>query len=128
VACVVNFYGPCDFTRSYGKSVDAAQVLPLFLGGNLEEARHQHIISSPLYWVTPHAAPTLCVHGTKDPYVAYEQATWLIDRLKAADVEAELVTLEGAGHGFKGDDAKRADEAMYGFFETHLKPKKPQSP
>jgi len=28
VACVVNFYGPSDFTKSYGKSVDAADVLP----------------------------------------------------------------------------------------------------
>ena len=24
VACVVNVYGPSDFTKSYGKSVDAA--------------------------------------------------------------------------------------------------------
>ena len=36
MACVVNYYGPSDFTKSYGKSVDAAEVLPLFLGGNLE--------------------------------------------------------------------------------------------
>src|SRR4051812_31536977 len=27
VACVVNVYGPSDFTKSYGKSVDAAEVL-----------------------------------------------------------------------------------------------------
>ena len=74
VACVVNFYGPSDFTQSYGKSVDAAEVLPLFLGGNLEQARQRHIVASPLYWVTPNAAPTLCIHGTKDNYVAFEQA------------------------------------------------------
>lgn len=121
VACVVNFYGPSDFTKSYGKSVDAAEVLPLFLGGNLEEARRQHIRASPLYWVTPNAAPTLLVHGTKDNYVAYEQATWLFDRLKAAGVEAELLTLEGAGHGFKGEDAERAEQAMFAFFDRHLK-------
>ena len=59
VACVVNFYGPSDFTKSYGKSVDAAEVLPLFLGGNLEKERKRHIEASPLYWVTPDAAPTL---------------------------------------------------------------------
>src|SRR5215475_5193395 len=105
VACVVNFYGPSDFTRSYGKSVDAAEVLPLFLGGNLEAARHQHILASPLYWVTPNAAPTLCLHGTEDKYVAHEQAVWLVDKLKAAGVEADLLTLSGAGHGFKGEDA-----------------------
>ena len=122
VACVVNYYGPSDFTKSYGKSVDAAEVLPLFLGGNLDQARQKHIISSPLYWVTPHAAPTLCVHGTKDTYVAYEQAVWLVDKLKAAGVEAELLTLEGAGHGFSGDNAKKADEALFAFFDRHLKP------
>ena len=121
VSCVVNYYGPSDFTKSYGKSVDAAEVLPMFLGGNLEQARQKHIVASPLYWVTPHAAPTLCVHGTKDNYVAYEQAGWLVDKLKAAGVEAELLTLEGAGHGFSGEYAQKADAAMFAFFDAHLK-------
>ena len=48
VGCVVNFYGPSDFTRSYGRSVDAAEVLPLFLGGDLKAARRQHVEASPL--------------------------------------------------------------------------------
>jgi acetyl esterase/lipase len=122
VNCVVNYYGPSDFTKSYGKSVDAAEVLPLFFGGNLDTKRREHIVGSPLYWITPNAAPTLCVHGTEDKYVNYEQATWLVDRLKASMVEAELLTLPGAGHGFKKDDAKKADEAMLAFFDKHLKP------
>ncbi len=121
VKCVVNFYGPSDLTRSYGKSVDAAEVLPLFLGGDLEHARHRHIVASPLSWVTPEAAPTLLIHGTKDPYVAYEQATWLRDRMQAADATVELLTLEGAGHGFQGDDALRANDAMFAFLDKHLK-------
>jgi acetyl esterase/lipase len=121
VSCVVNVYGPSDFTKSYGKSVDAAEVLPLFLGGNLEMARQQHIKASPLYWVTPQAAPTLCIHGTEDKYVAHEQAVWLIDRLKAVGVEAELLTLEGAGHGFKDKDAQTAEKALIAFFNKHLK-------
>jgi len=121
VACVVNFFGPSDFTKSYGKSVDAAVVLPMWLGGSLETARELHIRASPLYWVTPDAAPTLCVHGTNDKYVAYEQAVWLVDRLKAAVVEADLFTLNGAGHGFKGNDAKLADQALFDFFDKKLK-------
>lgn len=125
VACVVNYYGPSDFTKSYGKSVDATEVLPLWLGGNLEKERHQHILASPLSWVTPHAAPTLCIHGTEDKYVAHEQAVWLIDKLKAADVEAELLTLQGAGHGFKGKDAEQAEKAMFAFLDKHLLKKKP---
>jgi acetyl esterase/lipase len=123
VTCVVNYFGANDFTKSYGKSVDAAQVLPLYLGGNLEKERLKHIKASPLYWVTPDAAPTLCVHGTNDKYVAHEQSVWLIDKLKAAGVEAELLTLDGAGHGFQGKDAETAEKAMIAFFDKHLKAK-----
>ena len=121
VQAVVNFYGPSDFTKSYGKSVDAHEVLPLWLGGNLQQEYKRHILSSPLYWVTPKAAPTLLVHGTKDNYVAYEQAIWIYDRLKASQVEVELLPLEGAGHGFSGKDAERANTAMFAFFDKHLK-------
>lgn len=121
VTCVVNVYGPSDFTKSYGKSVDAHEVLPLWLGGNLETAFKRHIIGSPLYWVTPDAAPTLCIHGTEDKYVAHEQAVWLVDKLKAATVDAKLLTLEGAGHGFKGVDAETAEKALFEFFEGRLK-------
>lgn len=122
VSCVVCYYGPSDLTKSYEASVDAAEVLPLWLGGNVEQERHKHILASPLYWVTPEAAPMLLLHGSEDPYVALEQAEWIRDRLSAADVEVELVTLEGAGHGFKGEDAKRAEGAMLEFFDAHLRP------
>lgn len=124
VTCVVNLYGPSDFTKSYGKSVDAHEVLPLWFGGNLEQARHKHIIGSPLPWVTPHAAPTLLIHGTEDKYVAYEQALWMRDRLQVCGVEVELLTLEGAGHGFKGADAEKAEQALLAYFAKRLKPKK----
>ena len=121
VSCVVDYYGPTDFTKSYGKSVDAAEVLPLFFGGNLETARQKHIIGSPLNWVTPDSAPTLLIHGTDDKYVAYEQAVWMRDRLASSGVEVELLTLDGAGHGFKGEDATKARNALIAYFEKHLK-------
>ena len=120
VNCVVNVYGPSDFTKSYGKSVDAHEVLPLWFGGNLETHRQRHIVGSPLFWVTPDAAPTLCIHGTEDKYVAHEQAVWIVDKLKAAGVEAELLTMEGAGHGFKGVDAEKADKATLDYFQNRL--------
>jgi acetyl esterase/lipase len=121
VKCVVNVYGANDFTKSYGKSVDAHEVLPLYLGGNLEKARAAHIRSSPLYWVTPTAVPTLCIHGTEDKYVHIEQAEMLVEKLKATGVEVELLKLEGAGHGFKGKDLETAEKAMIAFFDKHLK-------
>lgn len=121
IACVVNVYGPSDFTKSYGKSVDAAQVLPLWLGGDLTTAKALHIKASPLYWVTPNAAPTLCLHGTKDTYVHHEQSEWLVEKLKAANVDAELILLDGAGHGFSGDHAVKAADATLAFFAKYLK-------
>jgi dipeptidyl aminopeptidase/acylaminoacyl peptidase len=124
VNCVVNFYGPSDLTKSYGKSVDAAEVLPLFFGGNLETKLREHIIGSPLYWITPNAAPTLLVHGTEDKYVAYEQATWTLEKMKACAVEVDLLTLQGAGHGFKGKDAETAQAALLAYFDAHLHPMK----
>jgi acetyl esterase/lipase len=122
VSCVVNYYGPSDFTKSYGKSVDAAEVLPLFFGGALDTKLKEHVQGSPLYWVTPNAVPTLIVHGTEDKFVNYEQAQWMEAKLKAAQVEVQLLTLEGAGHGFKGADLEKADAALLAFFNAHLKP------
>lgn len=121
VSAVVDYYGPSDLTRSYGRSVDAAEVLPLFLGGDVAHARAMHLRASPLFWVTPDAAPTLAIQGTKDRYVNYEQSVWMIDRLLAAGVAAELESIEGADHGFKGADAERADKRMLGFFDRYLK-------
>ena len=123
VKCVVNYFGPTDFTQSYlpGKSVDAAQVLPLFLGGDLEHNRAIHIAASPLYHVTPGAAPILSIHGTKDTYVAYEHSVWLTEKLKAAGVEAELETIVDAGHGFRGADAEKAEARLFAYFDKHLK-------
>ena len=121
VQCVVGYYGATDFTRSYGHSVDAAEVLPLYLGGDVEHARAAHIRSSPLYWVTPDAAPVLSIHGTKDRYVEFAQSLWLKEKMDAVGVPFELETMEGADHGFKGADAERAEARMIRYFDEHLK-------
>lgn len=128
VQAVVNFYGPTDLTKSYepGKSVDAAEVLPMFLGGGLEHNRPAHLRASPLSWVSPSAAPTLTIHGTKDNYVAYEHALWLTGRLEAAGVATKLETIEGAGHGFQGADLDRANAAMVAWFDAYLAPRAKQ--
>jgi acetyl esterase/lipase len=121
VACVVNVYGPSDFVSDWETSVDGKELLPKILGGGLETHRESYIQASPLTWVRPNAAPTLCIHGTADKYVAHEQSVWLVEKLRAAGVEATLLTLEGAGHGFKGADAEKAEAALLEFLDTHLR-------
>jgi acetyl esterase/lipase len=122
VSCVVNYFGPTDFTRVYGKSKSEPVLIP-FLGGNLQTERLRHIESSPLSWVTPDAAPTLSIQGTVDDHVPHEQAVWITERLREAGVEASLLSLGGAGHGFTGNDAEMARSAMLAFFAKHLKSK-----
>jgi dipeptidyl aminopeptidase/acylaminoacyl peptidase len=66
----------------------------------------------------------LCVHGTEDSYVAYEQAVWLIDRLRASAVEAPLMTIDGADYGFRGATEEvrtQIEEARVAFCDKHLK-------
>jgi acetyl esterase/lipase len=123
VACVVSYYGPCDFTLGYKATNFATQefLIP-FLGGDMAHEQHRYIVASPLYWVTPAAPPMLLLQGTKDPLVAFQQAVLLRDRLKAADVDVELVPIEGAGHGFGGQDFERAEQAANAFLDKHLKP------
>ena len=123
VQAVVNYYGPTDFTKSYGKSADAHLVLPLWLGGDLEHERKYHQISSPLNYANPLAAPLLSVHGTEDKYVEHAQSVWITERLQSMGADAELLTLPGAGHGFKGADAEKAEAALFAFFDKQLRVK-----
>lgn len=122
VQAVVNFFGATNFVKSYGASVDAAEVLPMFLGGDVDHAYQLHVQSSPLNWVSPDDAPTLTLHGTKDRYVAFEQGQWITERLREAGVTAEIIAFQDVDHGF-GAFGPRLDEAiasMLVFFNKHL--------
>ncbi|MEJ7608750.1 MAG: PQQ-binding-like beta-propeller repeat protein [Bryobacteraceae bacterium] len=77
-----------------------------------ESRARRYIRASPLNWVTPQSSPVLSIHGTQDTFVAYEQSLWITERLTAAGVAAEIETISGAGHGFKGADAERAEQRV----------------
>lgn len=126
VVCAVNVSGPTDFTRIQGKSKAEPLLVP-FLGGTIDTHRREHIRASPLYWVTPNAAPVLTVIGTKDDQVPVEQAQWLHERLTAAGVQSELVVIEGAGHTLSGADRQKAQATMLAFLKKHLQPEGPPS-
>ena len=120
---MVDEYGPTDFTQSYSKSVDAAEVLPKFLGGDLDHERLDPHAVEPAQLGDAERGADARHPRTADTYVAYEQSLWMIERLIAAGVPAELETISGAGHGFKGADAQRADERAIAWFDKYLKPK-----
>ncbi len=75
---------------------------------------------SPITHATADDPPTLIIHGDADLLVPIQQAQIVIDKLKAAGVDAELVSKPGAVHGWalmemQADLAKFAD-----WFDEHL--------
>jgi pimeloyl-ACP methyl ester carboxylesterase len=60
-------------------------------------------------------APTLIISGRDDKIVPAENSRILAERINGA----ELVELEGAGHGFLAEKAAEANAAVLGFLRRH---------
>lgn len=73
---------------------------------------------SPINHVTADDPPTLIIHGDKDFLVPIQQAEIIIDKLKAANVPAELVVKKGAAHGWP--DLGKDMTTIVDWFDKHL--------
>jgi acetyl esterase/lipase len=80
---------------------------------------------SPVYHVSADDPPTLIIHGDKDFLVPIQQAEIIVDKLKAAGVEAKLVVKKDAGHGWP--DWHKDMATIADWFDAHLKMKTPAS-
>jgi dipeptidyl aminopeptidase/acylaminoacyl peptidase len=61
------------------------------------------------------------IHGDKDLLVPIEHAQKILPEFEKAQVGSELITIEGAGHGFSPEqNLKTVGPAMVGWFEKHL--------
>jgi len=65
----------------------------------------------PVRNITPKYPPILMVHGTVDTDVPYQLSAEMAKELARHKVPHELVTVEGAGHGLAGGDAKLVADA-----------------
>ncbi len=59
---------------------------------------------SPITHVTKDDAPTLLLHGTRDPLVPLQQSEVMFAKLEKAGVDAELIVREGKGHRWQDFD------------------------
>ena len=75
---------------------------------------------SPLLHVSPDDPPTLLVHGDLDKLVPIDHSENILEAFKSAKVTAKMVVIEGAAHGFRGQDLTTAMNALVEWFETHL--------
>jgi acetyl esterase len=115
VAAVVDIYGTVDYVslalarRDHPERFNMTSIrrheanhgsVRFFGADQLDEAGLAKLRAvSPLFAVHKGMPPFLCIHGTKDDQVLYEQSTAMCEAMKKVGVGCELITVEGGGHG-----------------------------
>src|SRR5262249_47991633 len=121
VQAVCDYFGPTDFAR-IGASTNAQGAVGKLLGGAPAEKKELAEKASPLTYVSKDDPPFLILHGDQDPLVPLGQSELLLEALKKAGVQAELLVAPGVGHNPQvgtGDNAPK----IAAFFDKHLKGK-----
>jgi acetyl esterase/lipase len=124
VAAVVALYPPTDISDWVTNPPEAIKKIPALKPPLTFDAKLAPELS-PLLKVTEKTAPSLMIHGDKDELVPIEHSRKMLEALEKAKVDAKLVVVEGAGHGF--NDKQNHDlvnPAMMDWFEKHLADKK----
>jgi acetyl esterase/lipase len=115
VAAVVAVFPPTDLAPYVDPASPRRQQFPALQFEPSEADKY-----SPLKHVTSDDAPTLLVHGDQDELVPI----WHSQKIDAAFAEVEvphqLITIEGAAHGFDAEGNQRMIAAMLDWFDQHL--------
>jgi acetyl esterase/lipase len=111
VAAVVSYFPPVDLREWVGPS---EQFPALEFDPQLAES------VSPVLHVTPDDPPTLLIHGDKDELVKLNNSERILAEFKKHNVPCDLVVIEGAGHGFPGEQGQRASQKLVEWFDKHL--------
>ena len=108
-----------EFNRD---GTEVPTVIADFLGGTREEIPEVYDQASPMTFVSPDAPPFMFVHGMEDAVVPYEQSVMMVEALKKVGVRAELVGIEGGGHGAMPWEAEVRPKVL-AFLREHLRTK-----
>ncbi|MBX3423194.1 MAG: alpha/beta hydrolase [Pirellulaceae bacterium] len=115
VAAVVAVFPPTDLTP-YVDSHSLRERFPA-LKFDIQQAADV----SPAKHVTSDDAPTLLVHGDKDELVPISHSHQIVAEFEKSNVKHQLITIEGAAHGFDAEGNKRMIDGMIQWFGEHLK-------
>ena len=122
VASVVAYFPPVDL-RPLARGIRTAPLAEgerpeRFPALNFEKEKAPDY--SPIVHVSPDDPPTLLIHGDKDQLVPVSNSKIIYEAFQQNKVKTELIIIPGAGHGFQGEDAKKANAAMVSWFEQTL--------
>lgn len=111
IRAVVAYYPPVDVRAWRGPS-------ERFPALDFPEEDGERI--SPILQVSPDDPPTLLIHGTADTTVPIAHSERAHAAFKEVGVKTEYIVMEGAGHGFRGEQAEQATAARVQWFVEHL--------
>jgi acetyl esterase/lipase len=133
VQAICSWFGPSDFVTWYqdnarfGRTLSSAETK--FLGGTMEQEPEAYKRASPVTWASADDPPLIMFHGDQDRTVPLKQSQLMFDAYRKAGLEATLVTVKNAGHGFGAVPAgaivspspNEIDQAVADFFAKHLR-------
>ncbi len=111
VAAVVAYFPPVDLQGITGPN-------DRFPALDFDPAKAAGI--SPVLFVSEDDPPTLLIHGDQDQLVPISNSERIKAAFDEANVTSELIVIEGAAHGFRGEDGERAESALVAWFDEHL--------
>lgn len=121
VASVVAYFPPVDLrplARGVNPPPPADGRPQRFPALNFEKEKAPDY--SPIIHVSPDDPPSLLIHGDKDELVPLSNSKIIYEAFQKNNVKTQMIIIEGAGHGFRDEDAKRASAAMVSWFEQTL--------
>ncbi|NKB34013.1 MAG: prolyl oligopeptidase family serine peptidase [Pseudomonadales bacterium] len=111
VAAIVAYFPPVDLREITGPN----DRFPA-----LDFPQEKAAAISPILHADAGDPPTLLIHGDADDLVNISNSVIMQAEFEEQSVVSEFITIPGAGHGFRGDDATRAASASVAWFKQHL--------
>ena len=113
LAAVVAYFPPVDMTAFMSQDERSPQ---------LKISESEAVAISPVKYATEDDPPVLLIHGDLDKVVPIEQSEILVKAMSQNNMNYDLIIMEGAGHGFRGEQSDQARSAMVAWFDKHLSP------
>lgn len=111
VAAIVAYFPPVDLREITGPN-------DRFPALDFEQSKAAAI--SPILHADPSDPPTLLIHGDADTLVDISNSIDMQAEFEKHHITSEFITISGAGHGFRGDDATQAAALRLDWFKKYL--------
>ncbi len=118
VAGGISYYGPTDFQKmdDFPSNIEHnAENSPesQLIGAPIQQVPARTQAANPLTYIDENDPPLICIHGSRDRLVPFNQSTLLYNALENAKVPTALITILDGAHGnFRNPKITRIEKAF----------------